>query len=234
MHTLMGHRTYLYSSSNCYGVEKKLKTTLGNCCNYSCTDNPHQTRTFVAEYVVRNGRTITSDIDDRLTITPPPLQVEHKKECTHFLTYRAFTINNHTRAGKFGEVLIWRFGKFGKDCQIKNLPILIIACAPMALRFQITKFNTRQTFPLYYGIIHVTVIQPCQGTLCHNNITILKWNTCRLRCSMVGTVSIQTQLTYFSSIRGRSKYVIYNDIIMQCEHIVVNDKVSIDWLVPAP
>ena len=36
--------------------------------------------TFVAEYVVRKGRTITSDIDDKLTITPPPLQVDHGKK----------------------------------------------------------------------------------------------------------------------------------------------------------
>ena len=33
------------------------------------------------------------------------------------------------------------FGEFGKDCQIKNLPILIIACVPMALRIQIATFK---------------------------------------------------------------------------------------------
>ena len=31
--------------------------------------------TFAAEYVVSNGRAIRSDLDDRLTITPPPLYV---------------------------------------------------------------------------------------------------------------------------------------------------------------
>ena len=34
--------------------------------------------------------------------------------------------------------LIWRFGKFSKDRQIKNLSIYINACVPMVLRIQIT------------------------------------------------------------------------------------------------
>ena len=59
--------------------------------------------------------------------------------------------------------LIWQFGELGKDHLIKNSPIWIIACMPMALRIQITKlkicqyllranlpkFNARQIFPLY-------------------------------------------------------------------------------------
>ena len=40
--------------------------------------------------------------------------------------------------------LIWRFGKFGKDHQIKNSPIYINACTPMVLHIQITKFKFRQ------------------------------------------------------------------------------------------
>ena len=37
-----------------------------------------------------------------------------------------------------------RFGEFGKDRQIKNSPIWIIACVPMALIIQITKLKIRQ------------------------------------------------------------------------------------------
>ena len=46
--------------------------------------------------------------------------------------------------GNFGEVLIWRFGEFGKDGQIKNSAVRIIACMPMALRIQIAKLNIHQ------------------------------------------------------------------------------------------
>ena len=43
-----------------------------------------------------------------------------------------------TIAGNFGEVFN---EKFSKDCQIKNSPIWINACMPMALRIQIAKFK---------------------------------------------------------------------------------------------
>ena len=67
-------------------------------------------------------------------------------------------------AGNFGEVLIWWFGEFGKDRQIKNSPIWIIACvhaydtknsdrqiknSPIPTENQFAKFNARQIFPLY-------------------------------------------------------------------------------------
>ena len=64
-------------------------------------------------------------------------------------------------AGNFGEVLIWQFGEFGIDCQIKNSPVTIElnACIPMAVSVQIAKnlnfanshfakFNARQSYPL--------------------------------------------------------------------------------------
>ena len=47
-------------------------------------------------------------------------------------------------AGNFGEVLIWQFGELGKDRQIKNSPIWIIECWPVALRIQIAKYKIRQ------------------------------------------------------------------------------------------
>ena len=65
------------------------------------------------------------------------------------------------------EVLIWRFGEFGIDRQIKNLPIEVKACTPMVASIQIAKFklhqyhameshfasfNADQSYPLY-GII---------------------------------------------------------------------------------
>ena len=40
--------------------------------------------------------------------------------------------------------LIWRFGEFSKGRQIKNFPILITACVPMALRIQIAKIEFHQ------------------------------------------------------------------------------------------
>ena len=46
-------------------------------------------------------------------------------------------------SGKVWRGLIWRFGEFGEGRQIKNSPIYIIACTPMALRTQIAKFKVR-------------------------------------------------------------------------------------------
>ena len=46
--------------------------------------------------------------------------------------------------------LIWQFGEFGKDSQIKNLPI-IIDYMPMTLRIQITKF----TVDFMYNVMYI-------------------------------------------------------------------------------
>ena len=43
--------------------------------------------------------------------------------------------------GNFGEILIWWFGEFSKDRQIKNSPILINACVPIVLRIRSPNLN---------------------------------------------------------------------------------------------
>ena len=58
------------------------------------------------------------------------------RSSTCIVTYRT--------VGNFGEVLIWRFGEFGKDRQIKSSPKWIITCVSMALRIQMAKLKIRQ------------------------------------------------------------------------------------------
>ena len=69
--------------------------------------------------------------------------------------------------------LIWKFGEFGEDSQIKSSPIWFIACMLMAPRIQIVKlknspiptesqfakFNAHQIFPLY-GMTMIESMQP--------------------------------------------------------------------------
>ena len=51
---------------------------------------------------------------------------------------------NTVRRETLARFLIWQFGELGKDRQIKNSPIWIIVCVPMALRIQIAKLKVRQ------------------------------------------------------------------------------------------
>ena len=74
-------------------------------------------------------------------------------------------------AGNLGKVLIWQFGKLGKDCQIKTHQCMR---ASMVLRIQIAKFkefasnqlrsllpnfiNARQNFPLYGNLFKLSIV----------------------------------------------------------------------------
>jgi hypothetical protein len=64
----------------------------------------------------------------------------------HSPQVKKYQIPKYRIAGNFNLVrfLIWRFGEFGIDCQIKNSPIYLNAYAPMAVNIQIAKLKIRQ------------------------------------------------------------------------------------------
>ena len=82
-------------------------------------------------------------------------------------------------------VLIWWFGKFGKDHQIKTRQYILLQCTfgakysdrqtsilSIPTESQFTKFNTCQTFPLYSIYTQPVTTNPTQFHIIHIPVAI--------------------------------------------------------------